>query len=196
MSTHHIATPQVKYTYGCIMLYVKYYNLQFTHTWIPEKHIFNDTSNMYGLESYPHITLLSNVLAGVSRSTVENVLNKINLPPNLKLETKLSRFDANSKGAVPLKFDVIESDTTNQLNDIHKLLKEEIPNECEYDEYHPHMTIGYVKDRHSNHYGNNSDGKNIISHTLKAKNKKYQILDTIYPVYSTPNGDVWIINNN
>lgn len=200
MPKQHICTPIVKYISGSIMLYVKYYNLKFTQAWIPEKHIYDDKTKMYGYESEPHITLLNGVETGFSVKSLQTILKSVITPVTVEINTQLNTFEPNDKGACALKYD-LSLVSGKVLTNIHNQLKQSIPNTYSYDEYNPHMTVAYIKDKYRYQYGlSNVLNNNIISHTNRYRSKqpnqtkKFQVMDSMYYVYTTPNGDKWVID--
>jgi hypothetical protein len=199
MPNNHISIPRIKYQSGCIMIYLKYYNLQFIQSWVPDNHLYEDRTDAYGYVSEPHITLLNGIENGVSLHRIEKALRSLDIPDSINFETKLSVFPPNDKGATALKFDVIDTDSLSILTGIHKALRGELPNRYEYDVYKPHMTVAFIKEKFIPFYDTNTDSNNIISHTLKSKQrsngKTHQPIPTMYSVYTTSAGDKFIIDN-
>jgi len=84
-----------------------------------------------------HVTLLYGLVNESDFFQVREKFSEME-PPKFKIG-KITRFD-NSPDFDVLKFD-IESDDFHEIN---KVLRE-FDNECKYPDYHPHMTIAYIK---------------------------------------------------
>jgi len=124
-----------KNTYGCAMLYFDFPKINDIHNLIDNEHIYNDEEG-YGLEKEPHVTLLYGLHDVVGDDLIRNVLNKFTFG-NIKIHTP-SLFN-NEKYDV-LKFDV----DGDKLHDCNGHLKK-YPHTSDYPDYHPHLTVGYLK---------------------------------------------------
>jgi len=138
----------VKYEYGCVMLML---DIDLTH-WnniipqIKDEDVYNDEQDNYGIEQEPHITLLFGLVPSeISTTQINEIINEFNFP-NIYLE-KIDAFK-NDKYDV-LKFNIDDKDGT--LTQINKKLSE-FPNENEYPNYNPHVTIGYLKSGKASEY--------------------------------------------
>lgn len=94
----------------------------------------------YGIETEPHVTGLYGILPsiGVLRST-QKVLKKF---PKTKIRAALGECSLfqNPEFDV-LKFDILSQD----LHDINDMLTKNIEYQNSYDNYHPHLTVAYLK---------------------------------------------------
>lgn len=147
-----------KYEYGCAMLFFTFPDMDEVHNLIDSNDLFEEVGEDYGLETEPHVTLLFGLHEEVSTSDVEGVLDKYTYY-TCKAH-KASTFE-NEKYDV-LKFDIVG----DNLDETNKDLKK-FPHTSDFPNYHPHMTIAYVK---------------------PGKGKKYW-LPPQYAMYSKPNGD-------
>ena len=126
-----------KTEYGCVMLSFDFPQMSRLHALINADDIFTDPDDpTYGLETEPHCTLLYGLHPEVTLQQLEGVINEYEFKPiNLK---NISVF-TNEKFDV-LKFDV----TPAYLTDINSELCE-FPHTTSYPDYHPHVTIAYLK---------------------------------------------------
>ncbi len=90
----------------------------------------------FGKEKEQHVTILYGLHNDIPDEDIENEIDEIKIP-KIKLG-KISSFE-NEKFDV-LKYDV-ESDDLGKLNEKFK----KFPNTNSYPDYHPHVTIAYVK---------------------------------------------------
>jgi 2'-5' RNA ligase len=93
----------------------------------------------YGLESEPHITLLYGIHP--KENNKEEILDWLKTLNPMKLElSKVGIFENE-------KYDVvkIEIKPTEQLLKYRKYIEETFKNTQTFDDYHPHMTLAYVK---------------------------------------------------
>ena len=131
-----------KFEYGCVMLYFTFPEMKYLHNMIDPKDIYteeNDSS--FGLEDESHTTLLFGLHDTVSLDDVKDVIKKITFGDLIAHQPSL--FE-NKKYDV-LKFDVKYSNKgDNLLHRCNKLLKNH-PFTTDFPDYHPHMTIGYIK---------------------------------------------------
>lgn len=155
------------YEYGCAMLYFDFPEMEQLHEEIEEDHVFNDPSDStFGLEKEPHCTLLYGLHKEVTDEMVENIAKNYAFG---NCTIKNASLFENEKFDV-LKFD-IEGDN---LQDCNKELCK-LPHTTDYPDYHPHMTVAYLKTGMGKEYAEMFKDK---MHTLKPK----------YIVYSKPDG--------
>lgn len=129
-----------KEKYGCLMLQLnnKISNWKQVLKLIDPINIYNDSSNQYGLELEAHCTVLYGFHSNVSVDEVKKLMDEhVNTNITFAL-TGISLFE--NKEYSVLKFDV-ESD---ELHRLHELCKS-LPHTLTFPEYHPHITIGYLK---------------------------------------------------
>jgi len=132
------------YDYGCVMLYTSF----------PDQIIkLQDTINPTdlqdpGIEYEPHCTLLYGLHDGVTLDQVANIVNQYKFG-NLKAYNP-SLFE-NPEFDV-FKYDIGYADRGGAfLHQCNEKLKS-LPNTQTYPDYHPHMTIAYLKPGKGKHY--------------------------------------------
>lgn len=158
--------------YGCVMVFfdVNKNDWDLIQSKIDEDDLYlgAEDESGYGREVEPHVTILYGIHTDVADDEVEELIEQIK-KPKITLD-KVSTF-SNPKFDV-IKFDV-ESDDLHKYN---KLLKT-LPHTDTYPEYHPHVTIAYLK-------------KGVVDKYLK-KFKDVKPLDVKVNniVYSKANGD-------
>jgi len=125
------------YDYGCVMLYFKYHGQKEIHELIDSEDIYTEESDRsYGLEDEPHITLLYGLHNTVSLKDVKNVLDKFQYSTCEVYNPSLFEND---------KYDVLKFDVKGpELKETNKALQQ-YPFTSDYPDYHPHLTIGYIK---------------------------------------------------
>lgn len=159
-------TAEQKYSYGCVMLSTPIDNFKNLQEPISEEHIYNTEENTHGLEIDPHVTVLYGLHKEVSLEDIKAAMAGINTVA-LKISS-LGIFE-NEEFDV-LKLD-IESDDLSKLN--KSLAK--LPHTNKYPEYHPHLTLGYLKP---------GTGKQYV----KDLDKPISFKGSDF-IYSKPNGD-------
>ena len=132
------------YDYGCVMLYTSF----------PDQVIkLQDAINPAdlqdpGIEYEPHCTLLYGLHDGVTLDQVANIVNQF----------KFSNLRAHNPSLFENpEFDVLKYDVGYQTNDdacLHQCNQKLkiLPNTQTYPDYHPHMTIAYLKPGKGKHY--------------------------------------------
>jgi len=99
-----------------------------------------DMRDKYGRENSPHVTVLYGLDWNLSVVDIRRVLDGVALPDAV-YGAGLTMFDTDSRYKV-VKLDIKEP---KQLWRINKVLKRlPVPGET-FPEYHPHMTVAYVK---------------------------------------------------
>jgi hypothetical protein len=128
-----------KYDYGCLMTYIDVPIWNDVMSMIEPDDLYTDEEG-FGLEMEPHATLLFGLHHDkINLDDIKKELTGVDqIPANVKGISHFGGDDTNKPYDV-VKFD-LESDHLNNLNS--KLQK--FPNTNEF-EYHPHMTIAYVK---------------------------------------------------
>jgi 2'-5' RNA ligase len=159
---------QPKYEYGCAMLYFDFPTINQIHEIINQEDVFEDPTNpTFGLEKEPHTTLLYGLHDGVTEQDVKNVLDKFTFGA-CKI-SNASLFENE-------KFDVLKFDVDGKgLYEVNAELVK-YPNTQTYPDYHPHLTIAYLKPGTGKQYAD------------MLKGKEFELTPT-YAVYSMPNGD-------
>jgi 2'-5' RNA ligase len=128
-----------KYDYGCVMARIDEESsrkiLDFNRKTIGE-HIIYKEGDEYGREESPHITLKYGLVNGYTEEQMKKILSKVT-PFHIDVKG-ISLFENE-------KFDVVKFDVDGKelraLNEIFSKL----PNHDQYPEYHPHMTLAYVR---------------------------------------------------
>ena len=127
-----------KKKYGCVMLFFDFPEIKKIHDKIDSEDIYNSNiKDEYGLEKESHVTLLYGLHNDIKDKDVFDIIKnqKFN---NVFIENP-SIFD-NEEYDV-FKFDVKENKNLNSSNKDLKTL----PFTSDYPDYHPHLTIGYLK---------------------------------------------------
>lgn len=170
-----MSNTEQKYDYGCVMLYFNFPEIKNIHSLINPNDIYTeDGDSTFGLEENPHTTLLYGLHDDVTEDDVRNVVNDFNYGP-CKL-TNPSLF--NSEKYDVLKYDVSGSNLHETNEELSKL-----PHTTSFPDYHPHLTIGYIKKGEGQKYAD------------KLKELQFK-LDPTHIVYSLPSGgEVNIIIN-
>jgi hypothetical protein len=137
------------YPYSCAMLYFVGDDIRNLHNQINHEDLYID-GNGFGIESEPHCTLLYGIHdSEVTPNQVQDVLN--NRTYNVCKAYNLSLFE-NPKYDV-LKYDM-EGDNLHETNQDLK----QFPFTSDYPDYHPHMTVAYLKPGKGKEYVNKLGG--------------------------------------
>ena len=159
------------YNYGCVMLYFNFPTLEKIHNFIELEDIYTEEGDKtYGLEDEPHTTLLYGLHKEVSSEDVKSVLDHVEFG-ECKINNA-SLFENDNYDV--LKFDVSSVSDNQSLHRANRLLKQ-FPYTSDFPNYHPHLTIGYIKKGLGQKYVN-------IFKTLEFE------LHPQYGVYSQPDG--------
>lgn len=155
------------YDYGCAMLYFEFPEMTELHKQINKDDVFVDPKDStFGLETEPHCTLLYGLHDDVTVETVTEIIKKSSFGKCTISGASLFEND---------KFDVLKYDVDGSgLHDCNAELSK-LPHTTDYPDYHPHMTVAYLK---------NGMGKKYME---KLDNTEKE-LKPKYIVYSHPNG--------
>ncbi len=128
-----------KYDYGCVMARIHEESAQkildFNRKTIGE-HIIYREGDDYGREESPHITLKYGLVNGYTEEQMKKILHHVT-PFTIDVKG-ISIFENE-------KFDVVKFDVDGkELRALNELFSK-LPNHDEYPEYHPHMTLAYVR---------------------------------------------------
>lgn len=162
------------HTFGCAMLFFDFSQKEL-HNQIDSKDIYEDPEDdSYGLEDESHVTLLYGLHEEVTTQQVKDIIQKHNIPSGLLYAYNISLFSTSPEYDV-LKFDVKSSKKDTTI--LQKLNKElsNLPNTNKFPDYHPHMTVAYIK---------KGMGKKYVE---KFKDQEFD-LPIKYAVYSKPDG--------
>jgi len=162
-----LLTEDHKHDYGCVMLFFDFPEMKKIQKIIRTEDIYEDeTDDSFGLETEAHITLLYGLHDGVSSENIKTVLKKISFG-SCKL-TNASIFE-NEKYDV-LKYDV-EGDGLHEAN----IQLKKFPYTSDFPEYHPHLTIAYLKPKAGKKY------------STELRNSSFTLIPK-YAVYSQTDG--------
>ena len=155
------------YSKGCAMLYYDFPELSNIQSQIQEDDIYTEEGDKtFGLEDEPHVTLLYGLDKTVTPQEIKERLNKFSFTEATVHNASLFENDYDV-----LKFDV-KSENLHACN--AELCK--LPYESDYPDYHPHLTIGYLK---------RGSGKKYVK---QFKDKEYKLKPS-YAVYSESDGN-------
>lgn len=127
-----------KIEYGALMLNVNVPKWKEITNLIDRDDVYDKPT--FGVETVPHVTIMYGFHKEVTAKQVEELLNEKH-DPNEKIKLDLigiSHFETPNYDVV--KFDV-KSEKLVELNNLMKKL----PYTSDYPDYHPHLTISYVK---------------------------------------------------
>ena len=158
-----------KHEYGCLMVFldVNKESWKELQNMIDEDDLYTEEGDTsYGREDEPHVTILYGLHDDIEDEDIEEDINDIKEP---KIAFKsISSFDNP-------KYDVLKFDATGEiLHDINKKLTT-YPHTNNFPDYHPHMTIGYLKPGKGEVYAKQFQG---LSFSVRPT----------HVVYSHPNG--------
>lgn len=129
---------------GCVMLFLGASEVNKIQDAINPKDLYEEEGDRtFGIELRPHITLLYGLDGNVSLNQVEGIINQYTFSP-CKL-TNISCFDNPN-------YDILKMDVEDEL--LHKVNEHlsQLPHENEFPNYHPHVTIAYLKKGLGNKY--------------------------------------------
>lgn len=131
-----------KHEYGCVMAFFKFPLMDKIHKKILDEDIYIDPDDdSYGLETEPHVTLLYGLHENVSIDEVKEKLKDVKIGDCIA--HTLSLFE--NKDYDVLKFEIRYPTKGGAfLSKANNHLKT-LPFTSDYPDYHPHMTIGYLK---------------------------------------------------
>lgn len=126
-----------KFDYGCAMVFFKFPEMFKIHNKInPDDLYTEEEDDSFGLDDEPHVTLLYGLHDNVSTDDVVSVLDKFTFYTCNVHNPSLFKND---------KYEVLKYDVTgDSLQEINEELTK-FPHTTNYPDYHPHMTIGYLK---------------------------------------------------
>jgi len=156
------------YEYGCMMLYFDFPEMENIHSKISSEDVYEEEGDRtFGLEDEPHCTLLFGLHDNeLDQDEVINATKQFKYP---EVTAHNASLFENEKYDV-LKFD-IKGDSLHEANAALR----EFPYSNDYPDYHPHMTVGYLKP---------GTGKKYAE---MLKDQKFTLTPQ-YAIYSHPDG--------
>lgn len=156
------------YDYGCVMLYFDENILNDIYKLINPDDLYTEGDG-YGLEKEPHCTLLYGLHPEVTDKEIEKVINTFTYHTCKCYNVSCFETD---------KYDVLKYDVNgDNLFETNEKLKQ-YPHTSDFPNYHPHMTIGYLKP------GNGKKYVELVNKTHKELQPKPQHI-----IYSKPSGE-------
>lgn len=114
---------------------------------IPERELYideTDTTNKYGIEKDTHVTLVPKLDNNTDINEIKKYLKDIKRYKTIL--TNISVFKSD-------KYDVLKCDASSVLlHDTNSDIVKNFKTYSDYDEYHPHVTIAYLKSGMSDKY--------------------------------------------
>ena len=156
------------YEYGCLMVYLSLPNWNDFISKIDDSDLFETDNDRYGKETEPHCTILYGIHSDVSDDEVESLFEGLD---KSDFDIEIQGIDCfYNKDYDVLKMNVV----SNKLNDLNTLAKS-LPYTSQYQDYKPHLTLGYLQKGKGSKYTDPTFTMSIDS------------IDKI--VYSKPNGE-------
>lgn len=154
------------YSSGCVMLYFDFPQMNKIHDGIDSNDLYEEEGDRtFGLEDEPHCTLLYGLEDVVTVEQVKEILDQHVFGTCKVYNASLFENDYDV-----LKFDV-KGDSLHACNEALT----ELPYNNQYPDYHPHMTIAYLKKGTGKKYCDRMDGH------------EYELVPT-HAVFSQPDG--------
>lgn len=166
-----------KVEYGAAMVNFKIKDWNKITNIIDKEDIYDKPT--FGVEKNPHVTILYGFHNSVKSDDVKKIIESIiDIKKPIEIEiTKISYFEVKGQDYDVVKFDI----TSPILHKLNKVLKE-LPHTSSFPDYHPHMTISYVKKGTAKKYEQN------LKKTVKLRSNEI--------VFSTKKQSKTILNEN
>ena len=130
--------------------------VKFGRTIIPQSILYTKSDDdSYGYDNEPHVTLKFGYAPDLTKQDLITILKGVK-PFNVTLHS-LSQFNNDD-------FDVIKFDAESPVLRNLRSKADAFPNQDQYPEYNPHMTLAYVKPGSFDHIKKNLDIVAPISH--------------------------------
>ena len=161
------------YDFGCAMLYADFPKMQALHEEIENEDVYvNPDDSTFGLETEPHVTLLYGLHEEVSTEQVAEVIEKHSFGQFIAYNPSLFQNE---------QYDVLKFDIRYPIKGGAFLEKcnqdlSQFPHTTSFPDYHPHMTVAYIKKGMGQKYAE------------KLAGHEYQ-LEPSHVIYSRPNGE-------
>jgi 2'-5' RNA ligase len=142
-------------SYGCLMCYVSKdvtpKLIEVGEKLVKDSQLYTEPNEDYGRETEPHVTIKYGFSPDLTDDEVEKML--IGVKKFTVTASGISTFS-------PEKFDVVKFDVvpSGQLLSLRKMA-DKFPNKDEHPNFHPHITISYVK---KGSFPREVSGKNIV----------------------------------
>lgn len=159
------------YDYGCAMLYFNDHDLKPIYDMINPEDLYVEGDG-FGLETEPHVTLLYGLEDSVTTEQVKEIVDKF----------KFGKLVAHNPSLFENDYDVLKFDIRYPTRGgafLHKCNSalRELPYNNQYPDYHPHMTIAYLKP---------GMGKKYVDELKKQHGELW--MSPQHAVYSQPDG--------
>jgi 2'-5' RNA ligase len=140
-------------TFGCVMLEAEIDNWDTIHLdGVHEKDIYDDKNNEFGYEETPHMTLIYGIHEDEIDPSVIREYIQDNIESFSTTISKIGYFESEDYDVV--KYDVTP---TKQMLSYRNLFLKSFENTQTYKEFHPHMTLAYVKKGQAKKYAKDLD---------------------------------------
>lgn len=158
------------YDFACLMVKLDFSNWGSLKEHFDEEDFCEDEK---GFEEYPHVTVLYGIHSdGVNPKQMKKFVDKFNRDKIIVELEEVTLFENE-------KFDVVKFDINDIHGDLHKInkaIRDNFDYTSNFPDYHPHVTIAYVKP---------GLGKKYVE---KFKDLKYILAESKKIVYSEPSG--------
>lgn len=137
------------HSYGCVMLFLECPQMSKIQSKINPDHLYIDPNDdSYGIEKECHISLLYGTHEGVTLKDVNKALVGIKFGNVLLQNPSLFQND---------KYDVLKYDVGNPVGGTDflwtaNIALKKLPYTSDYPDYHPHMTVAYLKSGYGQRY--------------------------------------------
>lgn len=137
MLTETLLAERKNVSKGCAMIYFKSSVLDKLQKEIEKDDLYIKDGD-FGLETEPHVTLLYGFVDDPNPKDIINHIEEYDIPEHLSLGG-ISLFEN--------EYDVLKIDMKKEgfLTDVNKSLRQKFEYENDYDDFHPHCTIAYIK---------------------------------------------------